>query len=264
MCRHWIASALAAAILLLPTKITFASEKGLPQPDHVVVVIFENHSFDQIIGSTDAQFINKLARGGALFINAHAIAHPSQPNYFALFSGSTQGIHDNDSHSFDTPTLASALAKTKKSFIGYIETGSPRKHNPWESFTNARMAERNLSAFPSDFAQLPTVSFVIPDLDHDMHDGSVRAGDAWLKLHLGAYSEWAKAHNSLLIITFDEDDKKAGNHIATIFYGAHVRPGKYAEPITHYSVLSTLLAMYGLPSFGEAQAIPPIRTIWDE
>jgi phospholipase C len=264
MCRHWFASALATAILLLPSQITLASEKGLPQPDHVVVVIFENRSFDQIMSSTHAPFIHKLARDGALFTNAYAVAHPSQPNYFALFSGSTQGIHDNDVYSFNTPTLASALAAAGKSFFGYVDTHSPRKHNPWESFTNARMTERNLSAFPSDFARLPTVSFVIPDLDHDMHDGSVRDGDAWLKLHLGAYSDWAKTHNSLLIVTFDEDDNIAENHIVTIFYGAHVRPGKYAEPITHYSVLSTLLAMYGLPSLGETKTAPPIRTIWEE
>jgi phosphatidylinositol-3-phosphatase len=269
-----ISFALATAILLLPTQLTFASEKGLPQPDHVVVVIFENHSFDQIIDSTDAQFINMLARDGALFINAYGIAHPSQPNYFALFSGSTQGVHDYRRHTFDTPTLTSALAAANKSFVGFVETesklfgfiqtGSSYDHNPWESFINARASERNFNEFPNDFAQLPTVSFVIPSLAHSMHDGSVRDGDAWLKTHLGAYAQWAKAHNSLLIITFDEDDKKAGNHIATIFYGAHVQPGHYAEPITHYSVLSTLLAMYGLPSLGEAAASQPIYAIWDE
>jgi phospholipase C len=282
---HWIAWALAAGILLLPIRIAPASEKHLPQPDHVVVVILENHSFDQIMSSTHAPFIHKLARDGALFTNAYAVAHPSQPNYFALFSGSTHGVHDNGRHTFDTPTLASALAAAGKSFIGYAETGSPRrhnpwesfksffgyvdtrsprKHNPWESFPTAAMTQRNLSAFPSDFARLPTVSFVIPDLDHDMHDGSVQDGDAWLELHLGAYSDWAKTHNSLLIVTFDEDDDHSGNHIVTIFYGAHVRPGSYTKRITHYSVLSTLLAMYDLPSLGETKTAPPIRTIWEE
>jgi hypothetical protein len=264
MHRHWIAWALAAGILLLPIRIAPASEKHLPQPDHVVVVIFENHSFDQIMSSAHAPFIHKLARDGALFTNAYAVAHPSQPNYFALFSGSTRDVHDNGHYAFDTPTLASALATAGKNFIGYVETKSPRKHNPWESFPTAAMTQRNLSAFPSDFARLPTVSFVIPDLDHDMHDGSVQDGDAWLELHLGAYSDWAKTHNSLLIVTFDEDDDHSGNHIVTIFYGAHVRPGSYTKRITHYSVLSTLLAMYDLPSLGETKTAPPIRTIWEE
>ena len=73
------------------------------------------------------------------------------------------------------------------------------------------------------------MSFVIPDLGHDMHDESVHDGDAWLKVHFGTYAEWAKTHNSLLIVTFDEDDNGAENHIPTIIYGARVRPGRYAD-----------------------------------
>jgi hypothetical protein len=65
---------------------------NLPQPDHVVVVVFENHSFDEIVDPNRASFIYRLATGGALFVNAFAVTHPSQPNYFALFSGSTQGV----------------------------------------------------------------------------------------------------------------------------------------------------------------------------
>jgi Phosphoesterase family len=139
-----------------------------------------------------------------------------------------------------------------KSFVGYVESGSPRKQNPWESFTSARKTERNFSEFPSDFTQLPTVSFVIPGLDNDIHDGSVSDGDIWLEVHLSAYAEWAKTHNSLLIVTFDEHDNRAKNHIPTIIYGARVRPGRYTERISHYNVLSTLLAMYGLPTFAKA------------
>jgi acid phosphatase len=108
------------------------------------------------------------------------------------------------------------------------------------------------------------VSFVIPNLNHNMHDGSVRDGDAWLKVHFDKYAEWAKTHNSLLIVTFDEDDNSAENHIPTIIYGARVRPGRYVDRISHYSVLSTILAMYALPPFAEAATTPPIRAIWDQ
>ena len=121
-----------------------------------------------------------------------------------------------------------------------------------------------MSEFPSDFFRLPTVSFVIPNLDNDMHDGSVADGDAWVKKKLGAYAEWTKTHNSLLIITFDEDDDNSENHIPTIIYGARVKPARYAERISHYNILSTLLAMYGLPVLAEAATNPPIRDIWDQ
>jgi phosphatidylinositol-3-phosphatase len=264
MTHRWIAAAVAAGLLWVQTQAGEAASKSLPQPDHVVMVIFENHSLGQIIDSSRAPFIYSLAANGALFVNAFAISHPSQPNYFALFSGSTQGVRANEDHTFDAPNLATALDDANKSFIGYVERGSPREHNPWESFNNAQKAERTLTELPSDFLQLPTVAFIIPNLKHDMHEESVRDGDTWLKNHFGAYAEWAKAHNSLLIVTFDEDDYHTGNHIPTIISGAHVRPGRYADRITHYNMFSTLLAMYALPPFAGALTNSPIYWIWDE
>ena len=131
--HRWIIAALSAGIMSLP--IQTAQGQNIPQFDHVVVVIMENHAFHQIV-RPNRPFIYRLATNGALFVNAFAVSHPSQPNYFALFSGSTQGVRDNKDHTFDVPTLASALEAAGKSFIGYVETGSPRWHNPWKSFTN--------------------------------------------------------------------------------------------------------------------------------
>ena len=65
---------------------------GVPRPDHVVIVIEENHSYGEIIGSSFAPYINSLATRGALFTQSYAITHPSQPNYLDLFSGSNQGV----------------------------------------------------------------------------------------------------------------------------------------------------------------------------
>jgi acid phosphatase len=62
--------------------------------------------------------------------NAFAVTHPSQPYYFAQFSGSTQGICNNGDHTFDTPNLVDALEAVQKCFVGYVEIDSPRKHNP--------------------------------------------------------------------------------------------------------------------------------------
>ena len=110
------------------------------------------------------------------------------------------------------------------------------------------------SSFPpsSDYKSLPTVAFVIPNLGNDMHDGSVAQGDAWLNNNLSAYAAWAKANNSLLVVTWDEDDNGENNQIPTIFYGANVKTGAYSEPVTHYNVLSTLEQMYGLNTTGNA------------
>jgi len=71
-------------------------QNDIPQYDHVVVVIEENHAYHEIIGSANAPYINELAKGGVLFSNSHGIGHPSQPNYLALFSGSTQGVTSDE------------------------------------------------------------------------------------------------------------------------------------------------------------------------
>src|SRR5205085_5021253 len=102
--------------------------------------------------------------------------------------------------------------------------GYAKKHNPWVDFTNVPTTDNlPLTAMPTDFSQLPTISFVIPTDSHNMHSGSAPTADSWLKRHLGAYATWAQTHNSLLIVTWDEDDGSSANHIPTIFYGPMVK-----------------------------------------
>ncbi|MDT5134789.1 MAG: phosphatidylinositol-3-phosphatase, partial [Mycobacterium sp.] len=251
----------------------------LPTPAHVVVVVEENQPAGGIIGNSSAPYINSLAKGGALMTQSYAITHPSEPNYLALFAGNTLGL-TSDACPVDggaAPNLASELLAAGQTFTGYSEdlpsVGSTtcvsgkyaRKHAPWVNFTNVPAAASvPFSSFPtpSDYASLPTVAFVIPNLDHDMHDGSVAQGDAWLNDNLSAYAAWAKANNSLLVLTWDEDDNSESNRIPTIFYGANVNTGTYDQPITHYNVLSTLQQMYGLNTTGNAATAPAIAGIW--
>jgi hypothetical protein len=254
-----------------------AAPADVPRPAHTLVVILENRSYGQVIGNPAAPFINSLARRGALFTNSHAVVHPSEPNYLALFSGSTQGVSDDSCpHSFRAPNLAAGLLAAHDSFAGYSEslprTGSEvctageyaRKHVPWTDFTNVPgSVSKPFTDFPAgDFARLPTVSFVIPNLCDDMHDCPVATGDAWLKTHIGPYAGWAMTHDSLLIVTWDENDGSPGNQIPTIFAGQQVKPGRYGELITHYSVLRAIEDAYGLPYDGHATVAPPIPDIW--
>ena len=253
----------------------------VPRPDHVVIVIEENHPYNSIIGSPSAPYINKLAQSGALFTNASAVAHPSEPNYLALFSGSTQGVSDDSCpHTFSGPDLGGNLLKANLSFGGYSEslphTGfigciSPaiapvyaRKHNPWVNFTDVpASANLPLSSFPASYDTLPTVSMVVPNLQNDMHDGTIQQGDSWLQAHINGYVNWANTHNSLLIVTWDEDNGTAANHIPTIMVGPMVKSGSYATAITHYSVLRTLEDMYGLPYANNSASASPISGCWN-
>ena len=274
-----IAAVLAtAAALTLPAGQARAAAlpAAIPAYDHVVVVIEENHSFSEVIGNSNAPYITSLANTGAKMTQSFAVTHPSEPNYLALFSGSTHGLTDDSCpHTYTGENLGHQLIAAGRTFTGYSESmpsdgytgctsGSyARKHNPWVNFTNVPSSSNlRFSRFPTDFTTLPKVSIVVPNLCNDMHDCSVSTGDTWLKNHLGAYATWAKTHNSLLLVTFDEDDRSASNRIPTLFYGAHVATGTYSEHITHYTVLRTLESINGLGCTGSSCSVSPISDIW--
>ncbi|MEY9846631.1 alkaline phosphatase family protein [Streptacidiphilus sp. MAP5-3] len=256
-----------------------ATTGTLPTPAHIVVVMEENHSYSDIIGSSDAPYINSLATGGALMTQSFAVTHPSEPNYMALFAGSDFGL-SSDACPVKEGTVAnlgSEVLGAGYTFKGYSEglpkTGSTtctsgsyaRKHAPWVNFSNVPTADSvPYSSFPasSDYASLPALSFVIPNLDDDMHDGTVAQGDTWLQNNLSSYATWAKANNSLLVVTWDEDDYTENNQIPTIFYGADVVAGNYSETINHYNLLSTLEQIYGVAPTGNAATAPAITDIW--
>jgi phosphatidylinositol-3-phosphatase len=272
------AAALAGLVITPSAPRVGLAAAAMPQPAHVVIVVEENRSETNIIGGKSAPFINALAANGAMMAQSFAETHPSEPNYLALFAGSTLGVTKDvcPVNGGATPNLASELLAAGYTFVGYAEglptAGSTvcsagkyaRKHVPWANFTNVPPANSlPFSAFPmGNYASLPTVSFVIPNNDDNMHDGSIAQGDAWLNRELSGYANWAVANNSLLIVTWDEDDNTNRNQIPTVIYGGHVQPGTYNEQISHYNVLSTLEQMYGLPKTGYAASAPPIATIW--
>ncbi len=255
------------------------------QPDHVVILLLENHSYKELQDSTVAPYINSLLidPNAALLTQSFALTHPSQPNYIMLFSGANQGIiNDNlpTTFPFTAPNLGASLLQKGFTFTGYSETmpsvgyngatsGSyARKHNPWVNWqgagTNGIPSTMNqpLTAFPTDYTKLPTMSFVIPNLQNDMHSGTMAAGDTWLKNNLGKYIDWCKANNSLFILTADEDDKTQSNQVMTVIIGQDVNGGSYAQPITHYSVLRTLEDFYGLPYAGKSADSTDILGMW--
>ncbi|HTL30597.1 MAG TPA: alkaline phosphatase family protein [Tepidisphaeraceae bacterium] len=283
--RIW--RALCCALALGTGTFSFAAP---PAYDHVVVVIEENHSFSQVIGSASAPYINNtLVAGGSSFKNMYAITHPSQPNYLHFFSGASQGVtNDNPPATWpfsgSTSNLGGALIMAGKTFVGYSESlpsvGSNvasfttadgdymRKHNPWVNWQSASADGTNFllpssvneqfTHFPSDYSTLPKVSIVVPNQMHDMHDGTVAQGDTWLQNNLGAYATWAKTHNSLLILTFDEDESASRNRIPTVFYGANVARGTNNATWTLHNVLRTIEDTYGVGHSGAAADVKPI------
>ncbi|MEU4495936.1 alkaline phosphatase family protein [Streptomyces sp. NPDC023998] len=282
---------LAGAMALAATSIglwagagSTAQAAALPTPDHVVVVVMENHSYSQVIGSSSAPYINNtLKAGGANLTQSYGLTHPSEPNYYMLFSGSNQGRTDDSCvpvGSISAPNIASELIAAGKTWASYNE-GLPsqgstvctnsagkyaQKHNPWFGFSNVPTSTaKTMTQFPTDFTTLPKVSFVVPNLCNDMHDCSVSTGDTWLQNKLSAYATWAKTHNSILAVTFDEDNRLSGNRIPTVLYGQHVSPGSSSSTTyNHYNVLRTLEDLAGLSTHaGNAASASDITGIWN-
>lgn len=276
------------SIIPLPNLL---AQDNLPVPDHIVVVFLENHAYSQIIGSDAAPYINSLAYDPytVLFTKSYALEHPSQPNYLDFYSGCNQGVTDDNfpaENPFTTENLGRQLIDSGMDFVTYSEdlpyegfNGASsgayvRKHNPAANWmgtgTNQIPSTTNkpLTAFPSvNFNQLPEVSFVVPNQNNNMNDGAdperITQSDTWVNNHLDAYIQWAKTHNSLFILTFDEDNYTEGNRIPTLFTGEMVKAGEYSDSINHYSVLRTIEDMYGLPYTCNAASAVPITNCWN-
>ena len=143
-----------------------------------------------------------------------------------------------------------------------------RKHNPWVNWQSSPLngypitVNQPLTALPSDFNDLPAVSFIVPNQLHDMHDGTVQQGDTWLQNNLNAYVTWSKTHNSLFILTFDEDNNTSPNQIVTIFIGEKVLAGQYSQYISHYNILRTIEDIHSIPRAGASDTASPIINCW--
>jgi phosphatidylinositol-3-phosphatase len=272
-------------VLTSPAAFQAAVARALhtSQPDHLVVVVEENHSFEEIIGAPAAPFINHLAAGGTLLTDYHAITHPSLPNYVALLSGRTPIEINCNACTFAGLTLVDQLEASRISWGAYLE-GLPRPCStvagsgaytelvdPFMHAAGVRDVPRRCDRvmpfrrFHRDLAggRLPTVVFVMPDLHHEMHSGPVRVADAWLQRlvdQLRASPVWRQ--DTRVVVTFDEGARHdvrsccgglgRGGRIPTIVAGPQIPQGRDRTPYTHYSLLRSIEAAFGLPFLGHA------------
>jgi acid phosphatase len=263
---------------------------SVPAFDHIFVVVMENKAASQIIGSSAAPYLNGLASANGYAATYKPITHPSLPNYLALAGASTFGI-TTDCNPIGTgacPVSATNLADTieasGRTWRGYFDamplpctTTSVNtyvvRHNPFIYFDDIRNDDTRcvngvvpFSRLATDLASIsttPSLALIVPDKCNDMHDCPVSTGDAWLQSNLApifSSPAWT-TQNSLLVITFDEDDESVSTlgTVATILVGPSVRPGtaSYAAR-DHYSLVKTIEQAWGLPmlSANDAAAKP--------
>lgn len=240
----------------------------------------ENRNYEAIAANAQMPYVNgTLIPQGILLRNSHGVTHPSEPNYIALFSGSTRGV-SGDPCPIDlgnAPNLASELIAAGKTFTALSEsmprdgfTGCSsallyaRKHNPWVNFSNVP-ASSNVVYDGWPASGIANVVWIIPNLCHDMHDCPARVGDAWLAKNLPPILAWDAKNDGLLIVTWDEaePDQDGTNHIATILAGPMVKTGVAdMQRIDHYGILHTIETIFGLPCIAKDCQAPVLAGIW--
>jgi hypothetical protein len=257
----------------------------VPGFDHVFLIMMENTDYGQLIGDDrDAPFMNSLAARGALLANYQAIYHPSDENYLAIAGGDafvSHGMYFPNIH-VAARNLGDLLEAAGKSWRTYEQgMGTPcntstrydRNYEPDDApfilFTDIQNdPERcrdhlvDLHQWPLDLkatATTPVFAWLAAD---DYDDGempgngspkSLQVQDAWLRATLAPLfgSPAWREQRSLLILTWDESDTTANNHIATIVLGSRqtVKSG-YVSRIRydHYSTARTIETALGLPA----------------
>jgi hypothetical protein len=263
--------------------VTGSSLPANESPTKIMTVVLENTNYEDALRQP---FLASLARRGALLTHLTAEAHPSQPNYIALISGSTFGVISDGNVSLDQRHIGDLL-ETKglqwkvyaegypgNCFLGASAGTYVRKHTPFLSFKNvqndqARCAKIvNASELASDVrdGRLPDYSLYVPDLQNDGHDTGVTFADRWLSATFGPLLQDPKFTQGLLfIVTFDEGKSFifGGNHVATILVGDAVKPGQILDAnYDHYSLLRLVEDQFGLGSLGPGDAHATIITGW--
>jgi acid phosphatase len=258
----------------------------------VWLFVLENHSYGGVIGNPDAPFLNQLAARYAIADRSYAIMHPSLGNYLALVAGSTLGCASDSCAPQRGTSIAGQLAARGRRWNAYLEglpepgwVGADRgayvtRHDPFAYLTEVtgspsmRAHLRPFTEFAASLRDPPAFSLVVPDNDHNMHDGTVAQADRWMRAAVGAVLRSnAFARGGAIVITWDEGldgDHRgcclrsiAGGRIATLVVANGMVPGTHSShPYTHYSVLATIEDALGLPRLGLA-ADPHVSAMSD-
>jgi len=89
---------------------------------HVVWIIFENQSYDHIIGNGSLPFTNRLAKKCGLATDYFGVGDPSLPNYIAMTSGGTWGVNGDSSPTLQVPSIFSQVKARGLQWRTYSES----------------------------------------------------------------------------------------------------------------------------------------------
>src|SRR5690242_1195536 len=246
--------------------------RAAAQP-HILVVLMENHSYPEVVGSSAMPFLNGLVQANGS-VSTTDLSHPSLPNYLGLIGGS---IYNNPADTtpqdgtYSGPQLTDELVAAGIGWKAYMQDmpapcdltdqfgpgGYDVNHDPFMYFntvrTNSAQCNR-VVPYPQLAADLnaggaPPFLWVSPNTTNDMHDGTYQQGDAFLRAlvsQVEASSWWSSS--ARIVIAFDEGETT--EQVLTVVAGsAH---GTAASVGNHYGILRGLEEAYGVGLLGHS------------
>lgn len=266
-------------------------------PDHVFLIVLENHAFSQVIGSPAMPYLNSLATQHVSANNYFANTHPSIGNYFMLTVGAIETNDDAFAGTITDNSTVRALSGVGRTWKAYMESipsagylggdvyPYSKHHNPFaylSDIIDSSSQAANIVPFTqlaSDLnsAALPNFAFIVPNLLHDAHDcpggptatcpdtDKLAAADNWLKANVDPLVQTPALANSVFIITFDEsqisDVVNGGGQVALVMAGSHVRTGFQSTIMhQHQATLHTVLDLLKVPNAPNAAASAAVMT----
>ncbi|MGC4110629.1 MAG: alkaline phosphatase family protein [Nocardioides sp.] len=247
----------------------------------VLVVVEENHSRRQM--RSGMPYLSRLSERYGYATDWHARRHPSEPNYLAIAGGSTFGVTDDKPPARNARRVGRAgsvfsqALGAGRSAATYAEA-MPRpcatrdtypyavRHNPWTFFGADRSACRVHDVSAAGFVRaargdrLPNVGFLIPDLRHDAHDGSLGTADRWLHARLRPVlaSQDFRSGALVVVVTADEDDGHSGNVVLTSVLTPRLHHVVVGRRLTHYSLTRFIDGVLGVPALRHAAHAPDL------
>ena len=237
--------ALVAGVLV-PGRVSAAPDASMPcgvvasapaKYDHVVWLVFENKAAGAVIGNSAAPYLSGLASKCGTAKGMVAETHPSLPNYLWMTAGSAKRVTDDgppSQHHLTGPSIFTIVTDWRA-----LEEGMP--DNCFKTNAGSYAVRHNPAAYFTDLASCPTrdvpltstpdlsakFTMIEPNLCHSMHDCSVASGDEWAAAFIATLldSSEYRAGRTAIFVTFDEDDRTAGNHIPTIVISPSVHAG---------------------------------------
>jgi hypothetical protein len=236
---------------------------------HIVVIVMENKEYAQIIGSSDAPYLNRLGKRKVLLTKEFAITHPSLPNYLALTGGSTFGITSDctdcnvkgrnlvdqlEAHGMSWKAYMQSMPEPcfKGASAGTAPNDYAKKHDPFMYFDDVRNDNTRcnqivpFSELRIDLKNgLPQFTWISPNECKDMHSCSIATGDSWLKLWVPKIIP-TLGTNGILMVLFDEGSSDAaccslgsgGGHVVAVIAGPGAKDSTtIGAAADHYSLL---------------------------